>query len=283
MAFSSIKDFTDKVVTGGQSHSAHFRKTTAVATTAGVWFDGSMMSGHPVTNFYASTPLDAATLLAREGIQHGSNQSPSFKHLKRVTAMCSVAPVNLLMVDTLLYFPFIDGDSTDEQVFTYNATAALPRYTSGEGVLAYVVAQGAYVGGARFQINYTNSAGVSGRITNWCTSNVSTTAGTLISSGVAARTFGWNIPLLPGDLGIKSVQSFTFETTNSGIFALVLCYPLGALAIREANVPAEKDFLIDTGLAMPRIYDDAYLSFLVLPNASIAAAPIYGSIQTVWG
>ena len=269
------------MVAGGQSHSSHFRKTTSVATTAGVWFDGSMMSGHPVTNFYASSPLTAATLLAREGVQHGSNQSPNKKHLKRVTAMCSVAPVNLLWVDLLLYYPFLDGDETAEQFL--DNTVTLPRYTDGAGVKAFVVAQGAYTGGAQFFINYTNQDGVAGRISQTCTSNVSTTSGTLISSGIAAGTFGWHIPLVNGDTGIRSVESFTFLTANGGIFALVLAKDLGALAIREANVPAEKDFLIDTGLAMPEIADGAYLSFLVLPNASIAAAPIYGSIQTVWG
>lgn len=281
MAISSIKDFVTKVVTGGQAHSATFRKTTAVVTTAGVWFDGSMASGHPVTNFYASTPLAAATLLAREGIQHGSNQSPSQKYLKRVTAMCSVARVNLLFMDNLLYYPFIDGDSTDEQ--TFDNTVTLPRYTSGTNVKAYVVAQGTYTGGAKFYINYTNQNGVAGRISQTCKSNVSTTVGTLISSGVADGTFGWNIPLMNGDTGIRSVQSFTFVTTNGGIFALVLARELGALTIREADVPAEKDFLLDTGLSMPEINDGAFLNYLILPSASIAAAPIYGSIQTVWG
>jgi len=117
MSFISLSDYSNKVVIGGQTHSSTFRKTTTVVTTAGVWFDGSNMSGHPVTNFYASTPLKAEYLLAREGIQHGSNVSSDQKHLKRVTAMCSVAPVNLLFIDSLLYYPFIDGDSTDEQVF----------------------------------------------------------------------------------------------------------------------------------------------------------------------
>lgn len=281
--FSNLSDFKTKVVDGGQKHSATFRKTTAVVTTAGVWFDGSMMTGHPVTNFYASTPLKAEYLLAREGIQHGSNVSPAQKHLKRACIMCAVAPINLLWIDSLLYYPFIDGDSTDEQVF--DNTNTLTRNTDGAGVMAYVVAQGAYTGGGEFYITYTNSAGVSGRKSKRCRSNVSTTAGTIISSGATAgaRSNSWMIPLADGDTGIRSVESFTFETVNGGIFALVLCKDLGAQSIREANVPSEKDFLVDTGWNMPIIPDGAYLSFLVLPNASIAAQPIFGNIETVWG
>ena len=98
-----------------------------------------------------------------------------------------------------------------------------------------------------------------------------------------ANNFGWNIPLDIRDTGVRSVQSITFESANGGIFALVLCKDLGAVTIREANVPAEKDFLLETGYNMPRIYDGAFLSFLLCPNASIAAVPIIGSIQTVWG
>lgn len=283
MGFLSLSDYSTKVLTNGQSHSSTFRKTTTVATTAGIWFDGSNMSGHPVTNFYASTPLKAEYLLAREGIQHGSNVSTNQKYLKRVTAMCSVAPINLLFTDTLLYYPFIDGDSTDEQIF--DNTNVLTRETSGLGLKAYVVAQGAYIGGADFFITYTNQNGVAGRTSKLCRSNLAATAGTIISSGASsgAMSNAWFIPLEDGDTGIRSVQSFRFLTANGGIFALVLCKDLGMLSIREANVPAEKDFLIDTGFNMPVIPDNAYLSFLVLPNASIASAPIYGNIQTVWG
>lgn len=283
MGFTSLRDYQTQVVEGGQCHSSTFRKTTSVVTTAGVWFDGSMMSGHPVTNFYASTPLKGEYLLAREGLQHGSDVSPLTKQLKKATVMCSVAPTNLLFIDSLLYYPFIDGDATDEQVL--DNTNTLTRETTGEGVMAYVVAQGAYTGGAEFFIKYTNQNGVTGRLSKLCRSNVSTTAGTIISSGASsgALSNAWFIPLADGDTGIRAVESFNFTTANGGIFALVLCKALGQLSIREANVPAEKDFFIDTGFNMPVIPDGAYLSFLVLPNASIAAAPIYGNIQTVWG
>ena len=281
MAFDSFRDFNTKVVDGGQAHSATFRKTSAAATTAGIWCDMSTMPGHPVTNFYASTPLTAATLLSREGIQQGQSQSPQSKYLKRITAMGPIAPTNLLLVDYLLYYPFIDGDSTDEQFL--DNTVTLPRYADGAGVKAFVVAQGSYVGGAQFFISYTNQDGVAGRMSELCKSNTTTISGTLISSGVAAGQFGWHIPLKNGDTGIRSVESFTFLSANGGIFALVLAKDIGAVSIREANVPAEKDFLIETGLSMPVVQDGAYLNFLALANASIAAQPFYGSLQFVWG
>lgn len=281
MAIKSVRDYITKVVEGGSSHTSTFRKTASSATTPGVWSDLSMSPGHPVTNFYASTPLTAATLLAREGIQHSGDQAPAQKYLKRITAIGPIAPTNLLLLDYLLYYPFIDGDSTDEQFL--DNTVTLPRYTDGRCVNAFVVAQGSYTGGAQFFINYTNQDGVSGRISQTCVSNTSTFSGTLISSGVAAGTFGWNIPLQNGDTGIRSVESFTFLAANGGIFALVLAVDIGAISIREANIPAEKDFFIDTGSAMPEIKDGAYLNFLALSNASIVSQPFYGSLQIVHG
>jgi hypothetical protein len=282
MGFSNFADYKTKVVDGGQSHSSTFRKQSAAVTAAGIWFDGSMSGGHPIANFYASSPVVAANLLGREGIQNGSDQAPAQKYIKRITAMCSVAPTNLLFLDLLLYYPFVDGDTTGPQPLD-NTLASLQRYTNGNDVSAFVVAQGAYTGGAQFFITYTNQDGISGRISQLVTCNTAGVAGSVVNSGTAAGNFGWKIPLQHGDTGIRSVQEFEFLTANGGIFALVLAKDIGVVSILEANVPAEKDFLIDTGLNLPPIADGAFLSYLILPSASVANAPIYGSIQTVWG
>jgi hypothetical protein len=281
MSFASFRDFNEKVVDSGQTHSSTFRKTSAAVTTIGIWCDLSTTPGLPVINFYASTPLAAATLAAKEGLQHGQNQSPQQKYLKRITAMSSSAPLSLVLCDYLLYYPFIDGDSIDEQLM--DNTVTLPRYTNGAGVQAFIVSQGTFTGGAQYYIKYTNQDGVSGRISTYCTSNSTTVSGTLISAGTGAGQFGWNIPLAPGDSGIRSVESLTFLSANGGISALVLAKPLASITIREANVPAEIDYLTDLGLGMPEIVDGAYLNFLALPNGSLATVPVYGSIQTVWG
>jgi hypothetical protein len=286
MGFTSFKDYNDKVVQGGQSLTTYFRKITSAATTAGAWFDGSVCSGNPVTNFYASTPLAAAKLNSREGLFHGTTQSPQKKYLKSVTVSANTAsvPINFIFLDLLLYYPFIDGDSTDTQIFTNTET--LDRFTDGENVRAFVVSQGTYAGGASFQITYTNQDGVSGRKSLVCTSNSSTIAGTLITSPtttLSPANFGWSIPLDPRDRGIRSVEDFTFFTGNGGIFALVLAKELGSMCVRGLNAPAEKDFLIDSGFSLPEIHNNAFLSYIFMPNGSVSAVPFLGSIQTVWG
>lgn len=284
MAFKSTKDFIDKVVEGGQSHTGTFRKTMqGTNTLPGLWYDFSMYPGHPVANFYASTPLTSATLESREGVQCGQNVSPSKKHIKRLM-MTSSVPANFIVLDYLMYYPFIDGDSTDEQILTNTVT--LPRYANGQGVKAMLVSQGTYTGNAFYKIKYTNQNGVSGRISQRCNTNTWGSSSCLVSSGTTGTfypQFGWHIPLAQGDTGIRSVESITFESPNGGILALVLVQDLGIHSIREASIPAEKDFLIDQGLNMPEIQDGAYIGFIGSGNGSIASQIFYGSIQTVWG
>ena len=91
------------------------------------------------------------------------------------------------------------------------------------------------------------------------------------------------IPLQVGDKGIRSVQSFTWETSNGGIFALVLCAPIATTSIREVNAAVEKDFVTVTGLACPRIQDGAYLNFIGLPNGNIQGQWIMGTVEIVSG
>lgn len=282
MSFSSATDYTNKVVTSGQFHTTAFRKTPANATTAGIWCDLSMSPGAPVNNFFFSTPLTAATLVSNEGIYHGGPVTPAQKYLKRVTVMANSALLTLQVIDVLLYYPAIDGDSTEEQ--TLINSVALSRYTTGAGVLAYLVSQGAYTGGNQFFITYTNQDGTAGRISPVCTMNTAGTYGTLASAGTSAGTFGWSIPLAYGDTGIRSVQSVTFLAAGGGIFSLVLCVPLGAaFTAPEANIPSEKDFFLDHSFNMPEVVDGAFLSFLACPGGSLAAVPVYGTATFVWG
>ena len=166
-----------------------------------------------------------------------------------------------MLCEYLLYYPGISGDDTEpEGVEMDNTLAALPSaYSDGEGVQALLVAQGSYTGGAQYFITYTNQDGVSGRISQTCTTNTFGIYGSLLSSGVGASQFGPFIPLQLGDTGIRSVQKITWLSANGGIAALVLARRAGVLDIREINQPSEKDFLVDMGLRMPTIKNQTYI------------------------
>jgi hypothetical protein len=282
MAFRSFGNIADKFDLGGRFHSSEFRKSSNITTTAGIWADLSMFSGHPVTNFYASSPLVGATLLAREGIQHGPNVSTDQKYFKLASlTAASVCPITFKMLDYLLYYPFIDGDTTDEQ--TFDNTVTLPRYTTGEGVRAFLVAQGVYSGGQKFTLNYTNSDGVAGRISIATNVNTAGNTATIANSGVSAGNFGWSIPLAYGDKGIRSVEGITFFGAIGGIFALVLAYPINTTICLENNITSEREFFIDSAFGGGRIYDGAYLNYICLPNGSLASILVNGFQEFIWG
>lgn len=284
MAFSSIRDIVTKITDGGQTHTGFFRKVTAAIPPVGIWFEGSMMTGQPTSNLYAAAPLTAANVPVTKGLPAGSNQSPNQKYIKRITATITGGggATNLLLVDNLLYYPFIDGDFELPQVLD-NTTASLQRYSDGLGVKVYLVSQDNYTGGVQFFFTYTNENGVSGRVSRIITTNTAAIPGSIASSSLAADAYGWDIPLQQGDRGIRSIESCQFLTGGGGVFALVLCKEIAIHSIREVNTPAEKDFLLDSGLSMPEIKDEAVITFLVLPSASISTRPIIGNIITVWG
>ena len=201
---------------------------------------------------YAATPLESATLNGNYGLYHGANVNLQLKHLSRITTSNAIASAGGFCLtssfDYLMYYPFIDGDSTDEQILT--TTTTLPRYTSGVGVMAMLIAQGGYTGGQNVVINYTNSDGVANRITTpMLTNTVGITASSLSTVPLgtqvtASRTYGWPfIPLVGNDKGIRSVQSITFhEAPIGGVHALVLVEPIADYQHVTALATGERVF-----------------------------------------
>jgi hypothetical protein len=186
-------------------------------------------------------------------------------------------------------------DSTDTQSFinygpTLTATTdpsvpTLPRYTDGLGVQAFLVATQPYIGGAYFQINYTNSDGTSGRVSQIQLTNTATFIATIVNSiapaagGVTHSAF---IPLQGSDKGIQSVQSITLQAANGGIASLVLVKPIATISTRGADAWVEIDYIKDRP-SMPVIEDGAYLNFLVNPTGTVAAIPLLGELTFAWG
>lgn len=283
MAIDSVRQLVDDCYTGGGNWMQHFRKVSALITTAGMGVDCSMMPGYPRPNYYVGGELEATTFTEYKGIWHGGNVSPKEKFIHNIMAMAvssAIVPAQLVLCDYLLYYPLIDMDSLDEQFFD-NTHATLPRYTDGYGVRAFIVATNPYVGGAQFSINYINSDGESKYSMNTL-SNTGTNISTIINSGIVAGTQGLFIPLALGCRGVRSVQSVTFNSPNGGIGCLVLVKPLATVYIREINAPAEWDFIKMQGIKLPKIEDGAYLNFLCLPNGNMTGQLLTGSITTIW-
>lgn len=269
----------------GRVRNYIWRKTPSQATTIGIWFDLSMSPGMPVPKYwFDAAPLTAKAIYqsADGGFYHGPNVTGE-KYLRSITTQASAVtalPMNAILCDYLLYYPTTDDGTTDVQ--SMDNTVTLPRYTDGKGVQILAVTVGARTGGQTFTVNYTNSDGVSGRVASATTQNTSTALGTITGSNRA--TINASNPFLglqAGDSGVRSIESVTMQGADVGLMSLVLVKPLVQTCFREITVPYEKDFLIPTS-DLIRIYNDAFLNFLVLPQGTLAATVLRGDLKVVW-
>lgn len=263
-----------------------WRKTPSQTTVAGLWFDLSMSPGRPVPKYWFDAPpaiAKVASYTSDGGLEHGHGVSPSEKYLRLTSSIATVAtalPLTMIMCDYLLYYPSVDDSVLDEQVMDNSVT--LPRYTDGDGVQVVAVSVAARTGGARFYFTYTNSDGVSGRTSQIAYQNTSAALGTLQNSGannnVSAMPF---IGLQSGDTGVRSIDSVVMLDADVGLMTLILVKPLATSVIRGIDAPVEKDYFMEAGV-IPRIYDDAYLNFICLPQGTLAATVLMGDIKTIF-
>lgn len=172
---------------------------------------------------------------------------------------------SLMLIDRLSHQGGLNGTSAVAQT-TNLPTAALTRYTSGEGVMAALEIYSAVGSTATTAtISYTNQAGVSGRISKPVVFGGS-------SESTQSRFIP--IPLQDDDTGVQSVQSVTLtaSTASAGNFGITLFRPLMlfpnfAQAI-EAIQPRTFNTLIGGFGCCPEILDDACLGLLGIANST---------------
>jgi len=287
--FASLKQIVERDVDDGAVLYTTWRKAPVVTTGQGFWLDLSMSPGNPKPNYYAATPLQATALAQSSdgGLFHGGAVSPATLHLRRMTAMTQTAgavPLPMVLCDYLLFYPVLDEGVVDEAQTLANPVT-LPRYTDGDNVriMAVVTAPHVTGTGTKFAVSYTNSRGVSGRTSKTVQLGTQTVNGTIATSGQAtAQCFGPFVPLQDGDSGVRSIESVTFTgVPDVGLLTLVLVRPLADVSLRGVDAAVEVDFLTDKP-SLPRIYDDAYLNWLVLAAGNVTGAQINGEAWFSW-
>lgn len=166
-----------------------------------------------------------------------------------------------LLADRLSHQGGLSGTASGNQT-TNLPTAALTRYTSGVGVMIGISIYSA-LGATSVDIvaSYTNSAGVSGR----------TTSAYPFPSNAPSNSF-YILPLQPGDLGVRSVESVNLSASSgtTGNFGITLFRPIGMwLEQYSANsVGAMPTGMLMGG--MPQILNDACL-FMLTPSNVVPA------------
>lgn len=266
----------------GQVHSAHIRKIPSQISAVGHWVDLSMAAGQPQPNYYASSPLEAATLNPLRGIFAGDDVSPLDKYVAEISLVAASANAagQYQLLDYLLYYPFIDLDDTAAQVLD-NTTAQLTRYTDGEGVLAMLVIVAPTTGSGSFTYDYINQDGVARSspviACNTTAANIATIGTSQQAVANAGKVF---LPLANGDTGIREITGVQMLVPNGGLACLVLVKPIAEVSVREVNVPAERNYLSE-GKA-PKVLPGAYLNFVMNCASNVAAVPIAGRVSFVW-
>lgn len=288
MGFKRFKDVVDSQVANGAERYSSWRKVPTQTTTVGIWYDISSAPGTPPPKYwFDSTPLKAAVVAQSTdgGLWHGGNVSPQTKYLRELMAMCVTAaplPMPIIMCDYLLYYPTIDETVAGAQ--NLDNTATITRWIGDPTIQMIAVSDAPRTGGQTVTISYTNQSGASGRTTTFIENGVSVT-GSIVSSAqtqpggyVAGPFIGLQYP----DTGVQSIQSATVNGAgDTGLFSLVLVKPICQFSIRGIDAPTEVDYLKDFPV-MPIIQDDAYLSFLCLPQGSLSGVSVIGSIKTTF-
>jgi hypothetical protein len=169
----------------------------------------------------------------------------------------------LIMIDLLNISGGLDATLTTPQT-TNLPTAALTRYTSGEGVMAGIVFF-AQVGNGptTIQVSYTNQAGTSGRI------STPTTFGT---TNFREQNIFIPIPLEAGDTGVRSIESVTLVSTTGlvGNFGVCLYKPLAMISLEDSTGQSPLDSVSSGCIigSLCEIQADACLTFLAIGNSS---------------
>lgn len=270
MALKGVRDISNAIERDGKFHYAYaFKAAMPTPVVAGRFIDASQSTGIPKFNAYVGDALGATPLTGsvnNNGLYPGNFISGSTKHLARFQAqMFAAVPAYLMLLDYLMFYPLIDGDSIDEQ--TMDNTLTIPRYTHGQVMLVCSVGG---AGNGAGTMSYYNQDGVL-KTTNFFvgTPGQYTISTTAVLNG--STDFCPFIPLASGDIGVSAIDSITFSVAPGGFFTATIVKPLATLPILEAAYAAEKQFPFQQGQAI-EIKQGAYLNFIAKCGAVAVSA-----------
>lgn len=176
-----------------------------------------------------------------------------------------------ILIDRLVHSGGLSGAVATAQT-TNLPTAALPRFTNGDGVMIGLRIW-TQIGATATTVtaSYTNQAGTPGR----------TTPAVVIGGGsFREATRLLVLPLQDGDTGVRSVESVTLAATTdtAGNFGVVLFKPLAVLP-QDINGHAGVRSAVYGGLfgGMPDI-SNACLSFLMIASIGFGDGPGRGGL-----
>lgn len=279
---TSVKQVVDAELEGRMRNYAYYKNVSTLIGGGG-YFDMSMSSGNPRAKYWFDAPPNVAKQVSQSedgGLYHGANVAPYTKYIRQFSAQAigaSTVPCTTILCDYLLYYPSIDESNVGDTSLTNSVT--LPRYTDGDGVMILPIVTAAGVGGAQLYFTYTNSDGVSGRISRTITTGA-LNSGVVLGAGLVNNVTQPFVGLQDGDTGVRSVETVTMLSGDGGLFSLLLVKPLLNSGIKELAAPHEKDLLIQDS-SLPIVQDDAFLGLVSMFGTGFPTG-FRGELKVIW-
>lgn len=247
--FSTYNDIITAITVNGKGEYPSYNKASITTVAAGK-FSLGYIGGTPSSLVFGTALTATAVTSATPGVlaPFTDPTAPATKNLMSAGIGSTVAAGTFMIYDLLARYPLngtvTSGTFTSVTLPARDATGT----TNGVGVLPMVVnATGTTASAVTLTLNYTNSAGTAGR-----SSAVTIVAGA--QHRVLNDTFGWTYPLQAGDVGVRTIQSYTLSATATTTqIEVQLIRPLAYIPVMVAGGYTQRNFVTDLP-RMPRLY-----------------------------
>jgi len=300
MTIKTISDIA-AAYENGRYWSGHMYKVFNTNSNGGQTLDLSYTGGVPLFNYYASAPLTSAILESKDGIFPGPsvNSAGYTKYLHQALLMPpnnqDLLGIVLYVHDIVMYYPFVDGDGGFQAMTN---SIPIPRY-NGVGCKIMITSQGVGVAATNnVFITYTNTEDVQNTINvrmdgtavagRLAISNDTISAATTANLQTASQNPYYN--LVPGDVGIKRIDSIDIQSPIGGIFAVSIVKPLCIVSAQNQTAatfgtlgaPIEVDYARDR-LMLPVVQDGAVIQTAYRGNSAQTRSRHLFTTSFIWG
>ncbi len=280
--FTGYNDLYNEIALG-KLHSISYRKVTsnANAGAAGSWYEFLTATGSPrAVSFSGSAGVATAMNRSTSGaLPLNGDVSTDLRFLFNISFGSNTSTVpagTLILCDFLLYYPNININASPTAL---NNTVTLPRYTSGNGVMASVIVTTPLTTSApALTFTWTDNGN------NSRSSVLTAPSATAVASTLFANNGHCFLPMDSGAIGVKKLDSYTIASgTATGAATAILYKPLAMQPAITINAQFEKNYFFDM-LNTIKIEDNACLGFIYMAGGNMAASSVVqGDLQVVWG
>lgn len=280
---SNLAEYVEAFSNGGYVY-APFYKSSFPAFTAQYYIDLSMGAGTPKYNAYIGNQAEATQIIGQgnSSLYVGTVPSGRTRYLHKLYVNqqgSGGGSTHIILLDQLMLYPLLDGDSTDAQVM--DNTQTLPRYQDGKGVRLMCVTSAPQSASGVCTLNYVNQDGADKTVTfaivgGTAAGHITNTADPTTASTSRICPFA---PLAPGDTGIRSITSITFPNPLGGLFNFVLVYPfhhIYSTPFQASEIEFPKEYT-----QMKEVKEGASLNFIALASGTVGVTQFNGFVELV--